>query len=128
MSLSDEQETLATASGSLEQTLRRSARIALSAQAQRAEELNEAILSRVDTFRNVLDDTPEGQRILASFEGFSETQELEPQVEPRASTPNAAILPRGIRIPHRTANSLVRNRVSEFEARSLTDIPTAHYC
>ena len=125
MSSSDEQETFTTTSGSLEQTLRRSARIALSAQAQRAEELNEAILSRVDTFRNVLDDTPEGQQILASFEGFSETQELEPQVEQRASTPTVANLPRRRWTPRRNANSLVRNRISEFEARSLTDISIA---
>ena len=61
MSSPDEQETFATASGSRELTLRRSARIALSARGQRAEELNEAILSRVDNFRNVLDDTLERQ-------------------------------------------------------------------
>ena len=125
MSLSDEQETFTTTSGSPEQPLRRSEKIALFAQAELAEEFSVETLSYLNTLRNVLQDTAEGQQILADFEGFPETQELDPQVEQRASTPTVANLPRRRWTPRRNANSLVRNRISEFEARSLTDISIA---
>ena len=125
MSSSEEQEAFTTTSGSPEQPIRRSARVALFAQPELAQEFSGETLSYLNILRDVLQESAEGQQILADFEGFPETQELEPPAEQRASTPILAISPRGIRIPHRTVTSLVRNRVSEFEARSINNIPTA---
>ena len=125
MSSSEEQEAFTTTSGSPEQPIRRSARVALFAQPELAQEFSGETLSYLNILREVLQESAEGHQVLADFEGFPETQELEPPAERRASTPILTSSPRGIQIPHRTVTSLVRNRVSEFEARSISNIPTA---
>ena len=128
MSSSEEQETFTTTGGSPEPThpIRRSARVALFAQAELAEEFNVATLSRLDTLRNALQETADAQQRVADFEGFPEQpSELNPQVEQRTSTPRLATLPRRRRTPRSNAHSLVRNRISQFETRSLTDVSTA---
>ena len=125
MSSSEEQEAFTTTNGSPEQPTRQVARVALFEHYDLAQEFIGGTLSHLNTLREVLQISAEGHQVLADFEGFSETQELGPSTARRASVPFLTSSPRRIQIPHRTVTSLVRNRVSEFEARSISNIPAA---
>ena len=125
MSSSEEQEAFTTTNGSPEQPTRQGVRVALFEHYDLAQEFIGGTLSHLNTLREVLQISAEGHQVLADFEGFSETQELGPPTARRASVPFLTSSPRRIQIPHRTVTSLVRNRVSEFEARSSSNIPAA---
>ena len=125
MSSSEEQEAFTTTNGSPEQPTRQGVRVALFENYDLAQEFIRGTSSHLNTLREVLQISAEGHQVLADFEGFSEAQEVRTPTARRASFPFLTSSPRRIQIPHTTVNSLVRSRVSEFEARSSENIPVA---
>ena len=125
MSSSEEQEAFTTTNGSPAQPTRQGVRVALFENYDLQQEFIRGTSSHLNTLREVLQISAEGHQVLADFEGFSEAQEESTPTVRRANFPLLTSSPRRIQIPHTTANSLVRSRVSEFEARSNENIPVA---